>query len=418
MTARKGDREGLVGMVRRVLGDANKTIVAAGSLVAALAALITAVALLLPGNAPTPEASFAEANVEPNVLLEQYVASGEATASTGDGSQARLAGYRLAADTAPAFARPAIGVLAIVSAGSTATSASSSTTSSAAQDEAASKEEGTLKTELKLQETEALQEEAKQKEQAKLDEEKALTEQGRQEEEKGGGEQSGLRRAEKATAEAAMAEAKAVKAREEARLRATEAATVEKEKEHPGFTAPPPSLMPFHIDGEAKVLTGTGVSTREVERVIHMAGIKAPSDCDASCPLRPTVESAIADTSSNLEEAAKEVAAVFHSSRVQVFEHKSQPVGVTVDYVVDFVGYAGKRTILEWTLCSKLTERPLPREWWRNVIVKQIEPTSEKAKITGSFWAPIPPRRGDYYFRLRVFHGGSEVAHRKTEQFN
>jgi hypothetical protein len=52
------------------------------------------------------------------------------------------------------------------------------------------------------------------------------------------------------------------------------------------------------------------------------------------------------------------------------------------------------------------------------VIVKQIEPTSDKTKVAGSFWAPIPPRRGDYYFRLRVFYDGSEVAHTKTGQFN
>jgi hypothetical protein len=392
-------------IVRRVLCDANKTIVAVGSLLGALAALITAIALLVPGNPPALEASFEEANVEPNVLLEQYVDTGEASASTGNGHWTPPDSYRLAADTAPAFARPAISVLASVSAGSTATSSSSSTTSSAAQDEAALQEEQKVKEELQLQQAEASKEAAKQQEQAKLDEEKKPV----------GGEPQ---RAQQAKVEAATAEAKAAEARAEAGLRATEAATVAKEEEHPRFTAPPASSTPLRLDGKAKVLTGTGAPTSEVEAVIQMAGIEASAVCGSSCPLRPTVERAIADTSPDLEEAAREVAAVFHGSRARVFEHKSQPVGVTVDYAVDFVGYAGKRTVLEWTLCSRRTERPLPREWWRNVIVKQIEPTSDKTKVIGSFWAPIPPRRGDYYFRLRVFYDRSEVAHTKTAQFN
>ncbi len=406
-------------MVMRVIGDADKSIVAAGTLVGALAALVTAVALLLPGssNPAVLEASFEEAKVEPNVLLEQYEDISRTTASAGDGSQAQRAGYRLVADTAPESARPAIGVLAAVSDDSTATSASSSTTTSNAQAEAGLKEEEKVKKELQLQEVQELKEEAKQKEQVKLDEGKVLREQAKQKEEARRGEEVQLKGTQKAKAEETTAEAKAATAMQEARLRATEEATVKKEEEHPRFTEPPASSTPLHREGEAKVLTGTGASTSEVEAVIRKAGVEAPSNCGASCPLRPTVERAIADTSSNLDAAAKEVAAVFHGSRVRVFEHKSQPVGVTVDYTIDFVGFTGKRTILEWTLCSKQTERPPPREWWRNVIVKQIEPTSNRTKIPGSFWAPIPPRRGDYYLRLRVYYDGSEVAHGETDQF-
>jgi hypothetical protein len=416
MSARK--RGGLWGWAKRVLSDANKTVVAVGSLVGALAALIAAVALLLPGGSPSPEANIEEANVEQNVLIEQYVDTGEATASTGSLSRPRLGGYRLASNAGPAFARPAAAVFAVVSTGAAATSASSSAASSATQDQVAQKEDERVKQELQLQGVQATKEAEKQNEQAKADEAKALEERHGQPQETGVGEESQLQRAEKATAEAATAAAKAQKASEEARLTAKEVASVKKEEEHPGFTAPPASSAPLHSVGGAKLLSGIGEPGPEVEDVIHMAGIQASAKCARSCPLRTTVERAIADTSSNLEQAAEEVAAVFRGSRVQVFEHKSQPIGVTVEYTLDFVGYAGKRTILEWALCSKRTGRPLPREWWRNVIVNQIEPTSEKAKVTGRFWAPIPPMRGDYYFRLRVFYNGLEVAHKRTEPFS
>ncbi len=404
--------------LRRLLGKANKTIVAVGGFLGAVAALIAAVALFLPGSSPSSEASFEEAIVEPNVLLEQYIDTGEATASTGSGSRTQLGGYRLASDTASVVARPVLAVLATASTGSSATRASSLIASGAAQDEAALKEEEKVKQELQTQQAEALKEAEKQKEQAKLDEAQALKERNGQSQEAGAGEGPQLQGAQRATVEAATAEAKAHHASEEAGLRAREAATVNKEEAHPSFTAPPASSTPLRSEGDAKVLSGTGAPRSEVEAVIRMAGIESSAACDASCPLRPTVERAIADTSSNLEQAAEEVAAVFRDSRAQVFEHKSQPIGVTVNYTLDLVGYAGKRTILEWTLCSQRTGRPLPREWWRNVIVKQIEPTSDKAKATGSFWAPIPPRRGDYYFRLRVFYNGLEVAHRKTGQFS
>ena len=206
----------------RVIGDANKSIVAAGTLVGALAALVTAVALLLPGssNPAVLEASFEEAKVEPNVLHEQYEDLSRTTASTGDGSQAQRAGYRLVADTAlasaSASARPAIGVLAAVSDGSTATSASSSTAASNAQEEAALKEEEKVKKELQLQEVQELKEEARQKEQAKLDEEKVLREQAKQKEEVGRGEEEQLKGTRKAKAEEATAEAKAATAMQQA----------------------------------------------------------------------------------------------------------------------------------------------------------------------------------------------------------
>jgi hypothetical protein len=416
MSAHK--RGGLWSRLRKALCDANKTLVAVAGLLSAVAAVIAAVALFLPGSTPNPEASFEEATVDPNVLIEQYAETGEgsASASAGSWSGPRLGRYRLASNTGPASAQPAVAVVALVSTGAAATSASSSAASSATQDQAAQKEDAQVKQELQLQEVQATKEAETQEEQAKLDEAKALAAQ--QPQENGVGEGSQLQQAEEAKAEAATAEAKAQTASAEARLTAKEVAIVKQEEAHPSFTAPPASSTPFRSEGDAKVLGGVGASGNEVEQVIRMAGIKASAKCATSCPLRATVERAIADTSSNLEQAAEEVAAVFRGSRVEVFEHKSQPIGVTVEYTLDLVGYEDKRTFLEWALCSKGTGRPLPREWWRNVIVKQIEPTSQKAEVTGSFWAPIPPRRGDYYFRLRVFYNGLEVAHKKTEPFS
>jgi hypothetical protein len=418
MSAHK--RGGLLKRVKRIVCDANKTLVAVGGFVSALAAVIATVVLLLPGGPPSPEAKIEQASVDPNVLIEQYVETGEASASasTGSWSRLRLGGDRLAVNDAAAFARPAVAVLALVSTSSPATGVSSSLASSATQDEAAHKEDEQVKQELQQQRAQATKEAETQSEQAKLDEEKALAERNGQPQETGTGEESQAQRAARATAEAAAAEAKAQQASAEARLTAREAATVKQEEEHPSFTAPPASSTPLRSVGDAKVLTGTGAPAREVEDVIQMAGVKASAKCGTSCPLRTTVERAIADTSSNLEQAAEEVAAVFRGSRVQDFEHKLQPIGVTVDYGLRLVGYAGKRAFLEWTLCSKRTGRPLPREWWRNVIVKQIEPTSDDAPVTGSFWAPIPPARGDYYFRLRVFYNGLEVADRETGQFS
>jgi hypothetical protein len=407
-----------------VLRGTNNAILLAGGLAAALLALVGLWRIVLPSH-PGPsvvEATFDEAKVEPDILLEQYEYNSQ-TASIGDGSQRLPGGYRLAAYAVPAYARPAIGVLATVSESAIAASASplTATSNSRSGGEATeSKEEEKTNKELQLQEAEELKEEARQKEQAQLDQEKVRREQARQMKEAVRGGATGLKGEEQAETDEARAKTKAAKAKEEATVRAKERATVKREAEHPVPTELPRSSTPLHRDrnGDAKVLIGTGAPAAEVEAVLSKSGVDVSLDCHASCALTPTVDKAITDDPSNLDEAAKEVAATFNGSRVQVYDHKRQPIGVTVDYAIDFVGYAGKRMILEWTLCSKRTERPLPREWWRNVIVKQIEPTSNSTKISGNFWAPIPPERGDYYFRLKVFYNESEAAHGETDMFH
>jgi hypothetical protein len=132
--------------------------------------------------------------------------------------------------------------------------------------------------------------------------------------------------------------------------------------------------------------------------------------------LTPTVDKALADYSSNLAQAARVVAAAFSESRVELYEAKPQPVGVTVDYTIRFVGFEGQLMKLEWTLYK--SGRQLPKTWWRKVVVKQIVPSSEAIDVSGNFWAPVPPQRGDYYFSLRVLDRDSEATHRASDQFH
>jgi hypothetical protein len=420
---RFGERRGLLGKLARLVEGANKTVVALGTFLGAVAAIVAAIALLLPSTPPAPPvtgAKFEEAQAESGVLLEQYDDTLGAKANADDGSPPPLGGYRLVADTEPASPASS-GVFVAVAevsnlAGTSSPGAPTNAQQQAAQQQAAQQEEEKVKKELQQQEAAELKEEEKQREQAKLDEAKALQEQEKQKQEAAGDEEAQLKAEQREKAEQHKAEARAAKALAEAHVSATETAAVKKEEEHPVVVSPA-SSTPLHREGQAKVATGTGAPTREVEAVLRKAGVETSSGCGA-CGFRPTVERAITDTSSNLEQAAKLVAAAFRSSRVGVFEHKRQPLGATVTYVINFVGYAGKRVALEWTLFSERTGRPLPREWWRNVIVKQIKPTSNTTRVAGSFWAPLPPAPGNYYFRLRVFYGETEIAHERTDLFH
>jgi hypothetical protein len=141
------------------------------------------------------------------------------------------------------------------------------------------------------------------------------------------------------------------------------------------------------------------------------------SRCGDSCALRPLIDQAIVDTNSNLAEAAREIAGIFTDTRVTNDGHKREPVGVTVDYAIDFSHYVGKTVTLVWTLDSHATGEPLPRSWWRNVIVKQVEPTSDEP-FNGNFWAPIPRRKGHYYLTLRLFTGEHEDQSAVTQTFH
>lgn len=198
------------------------------------------------------------------------------------------------------------------------------------------------------------------------------------------------------------------------------------------YTPPPPSPTPFHQEGNAKVLVGTGASTGAVDAVLAKvkkvlaaqgapgqtsAGASIQSRCGDSCALRPLIDQAIVDTNSNLAEAAREIAGIFTDTRAASNGHKREPVGVTVDYAIDFSHYVGKTVTVVWTLDSRATGEPLQRSWWRNVIVKQVEPTSDEP-FRGNFWAPIPRKRGDYYLTLRLFTGEHEDQSAVTQTFH
>lgn len=198
------------------------------------------------------------------------------------------------------------------------------------------------------------------------------------------------------------------------------------------YTLPPRSHTSFHQEGNAKVLVGTGASTGAVDAVLAKvkgvlaaegasgrtsASASVQSRCGESCALRPLIDQAIMDTNSNPAEAAREIAGIFTDTRSAKDGNKREPIGVTVDYAIDFSHYVGKTVTVVWTLDSRTSGKPLQRSWWRNVIVKQVEPTSDEP-FRGNFWTPIPRRRGDYYLTLRLFTGEHEDEHIATAAFH
>jgi hypothetical protein len=486
----------LVSILIRLLGGTKNAILAVGALAGAVLAIVAVVTMVLPkGTHPSPppavNASFLEAKVEPNVLLEEYEYNNQPAAlgTASAGSQVRAIGYQLAADTKPTSAQPAIAVLATVSRSSVGVSTNSSTTSEIGEPAGSSNQGTTVENTKEEPPGEKEAKKIKEREEAIASEEIKAKEEARRIEE------AKVREAREATMRTRR-KAQA-KAREEAKAKAKEDAKVKQEEQeeeklarirkntpaheqgrdekgatrYPAFAEPPPPATSFHKEGEAKVVVGTGAPTSKVNAVLNKvkallrkrhtrfdesnAGFSkskatfdeddpvlreistgqplrrlaaaapeeaavansVPSQCGTGCALRPTIDKAIADYSSNLAEAAREIAAAFTDARVQVYENKPRPVGVTVDYTINFLGFAGQRMILEWTLCEP-TGRPLPKAWWRNVIVKQIVPSNESIKTSGNFWAPIPPKRGNYYFRLRVFDGSSEPTHKNSDPFH
>ncbi len=227
------------------------------------------------------------------------------------------------------------------------------------------------------------------------------------------------------------------------------------------FAKPPPPKTSFKSEGHAQTLTGTGASTSEVEGVLAavtgnatpstgssaVAGeqggygstqptptsgtspskeeslpgtekIALPKHCTASCPLAPTVDQIIAD-SSNPAENARKLVSVFTHSRGRYFDHELHPLGADVEYTLKLTGFVGKDAILEWTLCSHSTGEPLPNCWWQRVIVQQVKPSRYEETTGGSFWAPIPPKRGDYSFHLVVYdEEGNRRGHAETPVFH
>lgn len=211
------------------------------------------------------------------------------------------------------------------------------------------------------------------------------------------------------------------------------------------FVKPPAAATSFKRERKtrARTLTGTGASTSQVEGLLAAASKIAPSEsgvspskeeslpypqaaakvalpshCDASCPVAPMIDQILADNSSPAA-AAKKVAGVFTHSRGRFYDHELHPLGADVEYTLKLTGFVHNVAILEWTLWSQSTGRPLPRSWWQSVIVKQIKPSRYEETISGTFWAPIPPKPGDYVFHLAVYdEHGNRRGHGRTPVFH
>lgn len=361
------------------LGGMSRSIIAAGAVVAAVFGIVHYWNEL--HTKPNVVVNFHEAEVEPQISLEQYEHEENAPpspAGTADnGSQTTAAAYRLAADTAPALARPAILLTAVAG----------------TQEEAQLREGERVKTEgEKIKEEAKHQEEAEQQEEAKIKEEAARAEARAQAEQKKEAEDAKL--AEKAEHQGATSvQAGEERARQEA-ARAMSTAHAKKEEAR---------QVP------AKKRIEAGAPQGAVDAVLIKSGLgMSSSTCGSSCALRPTVEKAIA-SSRNLAQAAKEVAAAVGGSR--------NSEGARVDYTVSLDGLANKVLFLTWTLCSR-NSGALSKEYWRNVIFKKYEPSSDTKVLVGTFWTPIPSAKDDFYIRLRVFDGRSEVAHTSTKAFS
>jgi hypothetical protein len=408
-----------------VLGGTDNLITKAAALVSAIGVLVAAGALFLHGS-PAPaviEASFLEAKAEPNVSLGVYEEGNKTGAVAEREVPPHWALDRLAVDTASMVGAAQVRILVDSTAGRLLAAASPSVTPSSSQpasQEAQLEESETLAKEAQAKQAQAQEETEERNDEAKAEEAKIREEQSRHEEEGPVARTNLLTEQRLREEEQARLEAEARQAKtkvEQAKVIATEQTTIAKEEKHPTVLQTHTSAPPLHREGDARVGVGTGASTGEVDDVLEKAGIKLPAPCSSSCGLRSTVDKAIADYS-NPKEAAREVADVFGDLRITDEENRSELDGEIVEYAIHIVGYAGKPMKLYWSLYSKRTGRPLPREWCRDEPAGQITPLSDSARVVGKFWAPVPRESGDYDIQLRVFSEGSEVAHTKTNPFD
>jgi hypothetical protein len=454
-------------LITNLLGSTKRVIIALGGLAGAVIAIVTVVSMILPkGPAPKPavEASFPEAKVEQDVVLAQYEYNNQPASSTNasDPEQPQIR-YRLVADASTAA--NASTVTSTTGEPGNGTQTGTETVKETPEEAEAKlikeKEERAAREKAIEEEEQRKREALKKKEVAKKTKEEV---EAKEEAKLRVKEEAALRREEEAE-ENTTSPVKGKQTHDKSGGDHQGGAS-----ETQAGVEPAAPAKSFHKEGAAKVVVGTGASTQVVDAVLRKARAllrkraarlsqaygrsdasfeenepalgymgasdlaprppdqaliatsegatlanSVPSHCGGGCALAPTVDKALADYSSNLAQAARVVAAAFSESRVELYEAKPQPVGVTVDYTIHFVGYEGQLMKLEWTLYK--SGRPLPKTWWRKVVVKQIVPSGESIGVSGNFWAPVPPQSGHYYFSLRVLDGSAEPTHRTSELF-
>ncbi|HXP36989.1 MAG TPA: hypothetical protein VN817_04410, partial [Solirubrobacteraceae bacterium] len=144
------------------------------------------------------------------------------------------------------------------------------------------------------------------------------------------------------------------------------------------------------------------------------AQVVLPSRCHSTvCGATQEIERALT-YDPNPVKAAQAVAAVFDDSRAEIVGKRLYPIGAMVTYNVSLEGFAGREATLEWSLIGKANRRPLPRPWWRNIVVAHIKPAVNDESLDGTFWVPVPPEHGDYLVHL-VLLDGNGVAHASSD---
>jgi hypothetical protein len=144
-----------------------------------------------------------------------------------------------------------------------------------------------------------------------------------------------------------------------------------------------------------------------------------PPECESSTcqATRPLYEHALAYYP-NPAAAAREVARAFADSRGEVINHRFHPIGATVLYTVDLVGFAHQEAILVWSLWSRGATAPLTKTWLQHVIAEEVEPQLEDQTVPGKFWVPVPARGGEYEVHLAVYTSNDvERGEMETEPF-
>ncbi len=190
----------------------------------------------------------------------------------------------------------------------------------------------------------------------------------------------------------------------------------------------PRPATPFVSVGGVPTREGTGASPALVHEVAtalskmhsaRRARLALPSECESStCPATKSLYEHALAYNPNPVAAAKEVARAFADSRGKVIDHRFRPIGATVLYTVDLVGFAHQEALLVWSLWSRGATAPLTKAWLQHVIAQEVEPQREDVTVPGRFWVPVPARRGEYEVHLAVYTSNDvERGEMETEPF-